>query len=77
MDEGGVTAHITFPLPNAAHIKAVKQGRLLYQDVVAEIEELLVKVEEAAAVSVLPDEPDYEWIDDFVANAYREEVLSS
>jgi hypothetical protein len=71
------TGFVTFPLPNATHVKAIKQGRLLYQDVAAEIEELLVKVEETAAVSVLPDEPDYEWIDDFVANAYREEVLSS
>ena len=70
------TGRITFPLPNAAHILDIKQGRLLYEAVTEEIEELLVKVEEAAAVSVLPDEPDYEWIDDFVAAAYREEVLS-
>jgi hypothetical protein len=36
---------------------------------------LLEKVEAAAENSALPDEPDYEWIDDFVVTAYREEVV--
>ncbi len=70
------TGLVTFPLPNAAHVLAIKQGKLLYQEVAAEIEDLLVKVEEAAAISVLPEEPDMGWIDDFVADAYREEVLN-
>lgn len=71
------TGRITFPLPNAAHVLEIKQGKMLYQDVAAEIEELLVAVEDAAEASVLPDEPDMEWIDDFVAAAYREEVMAS
>lgn len=70
------TGHITFPLPNAAHVLEIKQGRMLYQDVAAEIEELLVAVEAAAEASVLPEEPDMEWIDDFVVVAYRGEVMS-
>ncbi len=69
------TGHITFPRPDAAHILAIKRGELPYQDVAGEIEDLLVQVEEAAAASVLPPTPDQEWIDDFVASVYRDEVL--
>lgn len=68
------TARVTFPLPNAEHVKAIKLGELPYQDVAAEIEGLLERVEAAALVSTLPEAPDYEWIDDFVASTYREEV---
>lgn len=70
------TGFVTFPLPNAAHVLEIKQGKRLYQDVAAEIEALLVEVEEAAAASVLPVEPDLKWIDDFVASAYLDEVLA-
>lgn len=68
------TGHITFPLPNAEHVLAIKTGRLPYQEVAAEIEALLTAVEDEAARSSLPEKPDLEWIDDFVARAYREEV---
>lgn len=68
------TAHITFPLSYADHIMAIKAGGLEYKDVAAEIEGLLDEVEAAAAASTLPDAPDFEWIDDFVANTYRAEI---
>jgi hypothetical protein len=68
------TAHVTFPLPNAAHVKAIKLGELPYQDVAAEIESLLERVEAAAPLSPLPEAPNYAWIDNFVASVYREEV---
>ena len=68
------TGHITFPLPNAAHVFDIKLGRLPYQDVSREIEDLLVRVEEEARVSTLPDQPDYAWIEEFTASVYRREV---
>jgi RNA repair pathway DNA polymerase beta family protein len=68
------TANITFPLPNAEHILAIKMGALPYQAVAAEIEELLVRVEEAAAKSSLPESADREWIDDFVYQVHQKEV---
>jgi hypothetical protein len=68
------TANVTFPLPNAAHILAIKLGQLPYQEVSAEIEQLLVDVEVAATKSSLPDKPDYQWIDDFVARVYRDAI---
>lgn len=68
------TGHITFPLTKAAHIVDIKLGRLLYQDVAAEIEDLLERVEAAGQASALPDEPDYGWISDFVESVHRHEV---
>lgn len=68
------TGHITFPLPNAAHVLTIKTGAIPYQDVSAEIEGLLESVEAEAERSTLPARPDYEWINDFVASIYRNEI---
>lgn len=68
------TGNVTFPLPNAKHVLAIKMGKLPYQDVAAEIEGLLEAVESEAARSSLPAAPDTEWIDDFVARVYKEAV---
>lgn len=65
------TGHVTFPLPNAAHVIAIKTGQVSYQHVSAEIESLLAAVEAEAERSSLPAEPDREWIDDFVIKTYR------
>jgi hypothetical protein len=69
------TAWVTFPLPNAAHILEIKQGRLPYAEVAAEIEDLLERVEAAQATPCLPDAPDHGAIDDLVCRAYRAEVI--
>ena len=69
------TANVTFPLPNAAHVLDIKLGRLPYDQVASEIEELLEKVEQASATSPLRDEVDQEFIDDFVYGAYFDKVL--
>ncbi|WPE19942.1 DNA polymerase beta superfamily protein [Shinella zoogloeoides] len=69
------TGHVTFPLPKATHIVDIKLGKLLYQDVAAEIESLLERVEQAAAESTLPEEPDHDWISDFVEYVHEAEVL--
>lgn len=68
------TGRVTFPLPNARHVLAIKLGQLPYQQVGAEIEDLLEKIEAAALVSILPSDPDREWIDAFVADVYGHEV---
>jgi ribosome-binding protein aMBF1 (putative translation factor) len=69
------THYVTFPLPNREHILDIKLGRLQYQAVAEEIEELLVKVEDAAAKSTLPDSPDLRWIEDFVYDSYLSEIV--
>jgi hypothetical protein len=68
------TGHITFPLPNAAHVLAIKRGDLPYAAVAAEIEDLLEQVEAAQKTSVLPDAPDTMFIDDLIWDAYRCEI---
>lgn len=71
------TGWITFPLPNADHILAIKQGELPYTAVADEIEGLLTKVEEAQATSILPSNPDHEFIDDLIATAYGSVVCNA
>ncbi len=68
------TGNITFPLPNAAHVLAIKTGQLSYQEVSAEIEQLLAAIETEAQTSALPAEPDREWMTDFIVQTYRAEV---
>ncbi len=68
------SGHITFPLPNTAHVVDIKLGRMLYQDVAQEIEDLLERVEKAAATSALPDGPDEEWICSFITHVHQHEV---
>jgi hypothetical protein len=69
------TGRITFPLPCAAELLAIRRGEVPYDAVAATIEQLLADVEHAAATSPLPDEPDRGFIDDLVVRAYRERVL--
>lgn len=67
---------ITFPRPERRHLIAIKRGELPYARVASEIEALLlVDIEAASARSPLPDKPDHAWIDDFVADTYRQAVL--
>jgi hypothetical protein len=71
------TGRITFPLPCAAHVRRIKAGALPYENVAAEIEQLLQDVQAAAASSALPEAPDQAFIDDLVARAYRGKVLEA
>lgn len=69
------TRLITFPLPNAAHIVSIKKGERPYKEVAEEIEAVMNAVLAAAETSPLPDEPDLAWIDNFVADTYRAEIV--
>lgn len=68
------TGRIVFPLPYAADLLAIKQGERPYEAVAAEIEYLLGAVEEAAAASSLPEEPDFDFIEDLVMQAYAQKI---
>ncbi len=61
---------ITFPLPYAAHILEIKQGKIPYDTVAGEIEQLLEDVEREASASTLRDDPDFEFINDIVCEVY-------
>lgn len=71
------TGWITFPLPNAAYILSIKLGEKPYAVVAEEIEELLEKVEAAQSTSVLPENVDHKFMDNLVAESYREEVIKN
>lgn len=64
------TNNITFPLPYASHILDIKQGKLSYDVVSNEIEQLLEDIEKESLVSELPEEPDYKFIDGLVCETY-------
>lgn len=70
------TGSITFPRPNAEELIGIKTGQLPYKDVASDVEKLFETIEAAAPHSSLRDEPDIEWIEDFVADIYRSEALN-
>lgn len=65
---------ITFPRPEAAHLLAIKQGKLHFKQVTEEIEQLLSDVEKAVQHSTLPETYDHKIIDDFIAQLYAQQV---
>jgi hypothetical protein len=69
------TAHVTFPLPNAAHILAIKRGLVTYEAVAEEIEGLLAKVERASEISTLRDDADQGFIEAMVRREHRNSIL--
>ncbi len=69
------TGRLGFPLAGAGHLLDIKLGRLPAGAVAAEIERLLAVVQDAAAASSLPEEPDAEAAEALVLRAYRRQVL--
>jgi hypothetical protein len=69
-----MTHKVTFPLVRAEHIKQIKLGQIPYKQVAEEIEEFLLKVEKASELSDMREEPDYQWIDEFVEKIYAKVV---
>ncbi len=69
------TGFVTFPLPNADYIRSIKLGERPYQEISEKIENLLADVEMASVASPLPDQPDYQWIDDFVEAVHRRVIV--
>lgn len=68
------TRHITFPRPDAKLLVNIKTGQLPYEQVAELIEEGLADVVEASATSKLREQPDLEWVDEFVYTVYKESV---
>lgn len=67
--------HITFPRPEAPHLLAIKLGKLPFQQVSEEIEQLVVEVEHAAAHSTLPESFDVQLVENFIEQLHRTQVL--
>ena len=69
------TGQITFPRPEAAHLLAVKQGKVPYSEVAEEVERLVDEVDKSASGSGFPAEPDRQLVDEFVFRVYRQQIL--
>lgn len=68
------THFVEFPRKNAADLLKIKKGELPYKQVSEYIEELFVKVEDAAEKSTLPPSVDKIWIDEFIIDVYGEVI---
>lgn len=68
------TGFITLPRPNAAFLLDIKNGKFESDFVSQMIDDLLIEVEQAVEKSNLPEEPDKEWIDSFVAMVHADIV---
>ena len=71
------TGRLHFPLASAPRLLDIKLGRVPYIEVAREIEALLGEVEQSAAASTLPDEPDLVAAEALVIRAYRDQVVES
>lgn len=69
------TGHITYPRPEAAYLLQVRQGLIPYKDVSVVLEERMAKLEQVAAASSLPDEPNRKAAEELIRQVYRGEVL--
>jgi predicted nucleotidyltransferase len=65
-----LTGNITFPRPEAAYLLKVRKGELDYREVAERIVEGLDDLYYAKTKTSLPEEPDRQWIEDFVYEAY-------
>lgn len=70
------TGTITFPRPDAKRLVMIKTGQIPYRDVALEIEALLELVERAAAASLLPVEPNVDFMDRLTVAAYSAAVIA-
>lgn len=68
------TGTITFPRPDRELLLKIKLGQLPYEQVAETIEQGLADLYVAHEKSTLRDEPDREWVDNFVFDIYSEIV---
>jgi hypothetical protein len=61
---------MTLPLPQAGLILAVKQGRLAFKSVQAELEQTMFEVEGLAERSELPEKADHKFVKQIILQAY-------
>jgi hypothetical protein len=70
-----LSAHVTFPRPEAALLLQIRKGELPYKQVAELIENGLEELNEAQLKSTLPTKPDYNFAEDIILEAYRHKVM--
>ena len=72
------TGNITFPRQEAPHLLRARKGEIPFEELSEEIDERLVRLNDAVEKSSLPDSADRELADSFVLKTYRahlEEII--
>jgi hypothetical protein len=69
-----LTGNITLPRPEAPLLLEIRKGILSFDEVRALIEQSTLEVEDALLKTTLPDEPDYEFINDIVCDQNQKAV---
>ncbi|MDX1470230.1 MAG: nucleotidyltransferase domain-containing protein [Flavobacteriaceae bacterium] len=64
------TGQFTFPRPDKELLLKIRKGELDYSEVAAIIEDGLIEVQEAQEKSILPAEPDRDFADQLIVDAY-------
>jgi len=62
------TGHINFPLKNAQHIKDIKEGNAIFENVIDEVEQTLAEVDNLLETTDLLEESNKEKIDELLLN---------
>ena len=69
------TGKIIFPRPNASFLKAIRSGKIPFEEVSELIEIGLSRVEDALESSPLPEKPDIDLADDLVCTFYKNQIV--
>lgn len=66
------SGHLTLPMrgPERTHVLDVRNGRVSFEDVLAEADDLQRRLEALLKNSLLPESPDYERVNAFLADTY-------
>jgi predicted nucleotidyltransferase len=65
------TGDLVFPLAEREFVLAIKQGKLPFNDVQVQLEELIESVEKLAFASTFPEQADREFFEKYLTNLYR------
>lgn len=65
------TGRVTLPMPTRSRVMAIRLGERSFDEVLAEIDELELRLAAALEKTALPDRPDRAAVDAFLVDAYR------
>ena len=71
------TGSITFPLINCDLLLKIRLGQMAYKEIAEIIEQGMEELKIIQEHSKLPIEPDYEFQNEFVYNAYKQSILDN
>jgi len=71
------TQHLTFPRPDAQHLLDIKNGKIPFQLVSNEIEQIITELDQVVESSNLPEFFDQSSMDNFIEKIYKYQIINS